>query len=64
MTLKINHKITARLPEALRIRLKREAEENLCSASDVVRKALLSFFGAECLTIAAESGDMQEGDHK
>jgi hypothetical protein len=59
MNLKINHKITARLPEALGIRLKREAEENLCSASDVVRKALLSFFGADCLTITVDTGDVQ-----
>lgn len=52
--------ITARLPEALGIRLKQEAAANLCSSSDVIRQALLSFFGPECLTNTANSGDVQE----
>jgi hypothetical protein len=56
------HIITARLPEALGIRLKQEADANLCSASDVVRKALLSFFGPACLTIKAETSESQEGN--
>jgi hypothetical protein len=62
MRTKAQHIITARLPEALGIRLKQEAADNLCSASDVVRKALLSFFGPACLTIKAENSEAQEGN--
>jgi hypothetical protein len=57
---KAQHIITARLPEALGIRLKKEAADNLCSSSDVIRRALLSFFGPDCLTIKADPSDKQE----
>ena len=60
MNHKAHFKITARLPQALGIRLKREAQDNLCSASDVVRKALLHFFGPSCLTNNADGCGVQE----
>ena len=62
MRTKAKYIITARLPEGLGIRLKQEADANLCSASDVVRKALLSFFGPACLTNKAELSTKQEGN--
>lgn len=51
--------ITARLPEALGIKLKAEAAAKLCSSSDVIRQALLLFFGPSCLTSPANAGSVQ-----
>jgi hypothetical protein len=52
--------VTARLPEALGMRLKQEAASKLCSSSDIIRQALLLFFGPSCLTFTANAGEVQE----
>ena len=45
-------KITTRLPEPLRIKVREEAKRILCSESDIVRIALLSFFDSKGQTNA------------
>lgn len=48
-------KITTRLPEPLRIKVREEAKRILCSESDIVRIALLSFFESKRQTNAVDS---------